>query len=191
MASLPNNKESQDARHSGVRLVCGRKVAAWALVALVWLFLDRVTKHVFDEHAPGTVVVPDVANLGIVKLNLVHNFGAAWGSFSGHVPVLAVFTGVLCLAILVVSVVWATHATGVELFALGILFAGGIGNLYDRIVQGYVTDFITPLFIDFPTFNVADIGVTVGIFLLCVCILRRTFASDSQSNPSSNLDERE
>lgn len=57
----------------------------------------------------------------------------------------------------------------------GIIVGGAIGNLYDRIVQGYVVDFIAlkPI----PTFNVADIGITVGLTLLFIFIL-----SDSKGN---------
>ena len=47
------------------------------------------------------------------------------------------------------------------------MVAGGLGNALDRFTLGYVVDFIEPVFIDFPVFNVADIGVTCGfaIFL--------------------------
>lgn len=48
------------------------------------------------------------------------------------------------------------------------IVAGGIGNVIDRFVQGYVTDFIEFSFFDFPVFNVADIGVTCGFVLLFV-----------------------
>ncbi|MBQ3005171.1 MAG: signal peptidase II, partial [Clostridia bacterium] len=44
--------------------------------------------------------------------------------------------------------------------------AGGIGNVIDRIIYGYVVDFIEPLFIDFAVFNFADCCITVGAFML-------------------------
>ena len=49
--------------------------------------------------------------------------------------------------------------------------AGGIGNAIDRFVRGYVVDLIDPTFIDFPVFNVADIGVTIGIVLFMASLI--------------------
>ena len=49
--------------------------------------------------------------------------------------------------------------------------AGGIGNAIDRFTLGFVVDFIEPTFIDFPIFNIADIGVTCGIILFIVSLL--------------------
>ena len=51
---------------------------------------------------------------------------------------------------------------------IALIVAGGIGNAIDRFMQGYVVDFIEFSFIDFPVFNVADIGVTCGFVLLFI-----------------------
>ena len=58
-------------------------------------------------------------------------------------------------------------------FALGaaLVVAGGLGNAFDRFALGYVVDFIEPVFIDFPVFNVADIGVTCGFVLFLVGVI--------------------
>ena len=60
-----------------------------------------------------------------------------------------------------------------KLLRLGIVFfaAGGIGNLYDRIVFGYVRDFISTVFMDFPIFNVADSFITVGAALVIISLV--------------------
>ena len=55
--------------------------------------------------------------------------------------------------------------------ALSLLAAGGIGNVVDRVIFGYVVDFIEFNFIEFPVFNVADICVTVGVILLFIQVL--------------------
>ena len=100
---------------------------------------------------------------------MLHNKGVAWGAFAGNIPIIAIATSLMCIGIAAFSFYWARRSSMPEMIGLGLLFAGGIGNLYDRIAQGYVVDFITPLFIDFPTFNIADIGVTCGIALLAIC----------------------
>ncbi len=62
-----------------------------------------------------------------------------------------------------------------EIVGVALVVAGGLGNALDRFTLGYVVDFIEPTFIDFPVFNVADIGVTCGfvIFLIGVVTLWR------------------
>ena len=47
-----------------------------------------------------------------------------------------------------------------------LVISGGLGNVIDRILYGFVVDFIEPLFIDFAVFNFADICITVGAFML-------------------------
>ena len=154
------------AKKGGARFA--RNLALWAGCAFLWVLIDRASKVFFDGNfRVGQVAVPDV--LGAVQLNLVHNNGVAWGAFAGNVPLISIVTALMCVAIAVFAVYWARRASVAEMVGLGLLFAGGIGNLYDRIAQGYVVDFITPLFIDFPTFNIADIGVTCGIALLAIC----------------------
>lgn len=147
-----------------------RNLALWGGCAFLWFVLDRVTKALIDgNYAVGDVVVPDF--FGLIQLNLVHNRGVAWGAFSGAVPVISIVTAAMCVAIAVFAAYSAKHYGRLEAFSLGLLFAGGVGNLVDRVANGYVVDFITPLFVDFPTFNVADIGVTCGIALLFIALI--------------------
>ena len=63
------------------------------------------------------------------------------------------------------------HPNTGELIGISLVVAGGIGNAIDRFTLGFVVDFIEPTFIDFPIFNIADIGVTCGIILFIVSLL--------------------
>ncbi len=184
MTNVSQN-DSGAAKHGGTRFA--RNLAIWVGCAFLWCAIDRATKVFFDANfRVGQVAVPDV--LGILQLNLVHNKGVAWGAFAGNVPIIAIITALMCVGIAIFAVYWARRSSAVEMIGLGLLFAGGIGNLYDRIFQGYVVDFITPLFIDFPTFNVADIGVTCGIALLAVCWIVQILREGKQS-PESTKEE--
>ena len=181
MTSVSKN-DSGAAKTGGTRFA--RNLAIGAGCAFLWCVIDRATKIFFDGNFKvGQVAVPDI--LGVLQLDLVHNKGVAWGAFAGNVPVIAIVTALMCLAIAVFAVYWARRSSVLEMVGLGLLFAGGIGNLYDRIFQGYVVDFITPLFIDFPTFNVADIGVTCGIALLAVCWIVQILREGKQSPEST------
>lgn len=184
MTNVSQN-DSGAAKHGGTRFA--RNLAIWVGCAFLWCVIDRATKVFFDANfRVGQVAVPDV--LGILQLNLVHNKGVAWGAFAGNVPIIAIITALMCVGIAIFAVYWARRSSAVEMIGLGLLFAGGIGNLYDRIFQGYVVDFITPLFIDFPTFNVADIGVTCGIVLLAICWIVQILREGKQS-PESTKEE--
>ena len=59
----------------------------------------------------------------------------------------------------------------VEVFALSLIVSGAIGNVIDRIFHGYVTDFFSFAFINFPVFNVADIAITIGAVLFVAAVL--------------------
>lgn len=144
-----------------------RNVALLGCVALVVIVVDQLTKHYFDswyavgQHMGGPY-------LGLFKFTLVHNQGAAWGMFSGSMIPLGVFSLVVCALILLYLVRIAPDSSLPEVLGLSLVFAGGIGNALDRFLTGYVVDFIDVTFMDFPVFNVADIGVTCGIVLFLV-----------------------
>lgn len=162
----------------------GLKVILFAGIACVWLALDQVTKLFANDRRIGEVFLDPV--LGLFQFRLVHNTGAAWSMFSGSTLLLAV-VALFALAIIVGALIYfARHLTLIEVAALGLVFAGGLGNAIDRFFLGYVVDFIQVLFISFPTFNVADIGVTCGIVVFLICFMVRTFKEDSSEQKEGN-----
>ena len=101
----------------------------------------------------------------------MHNTGGAWGIFSDSTFALGVFSIIVCVALAGFFIATIKDTNGVQTVAFALIIAGGIGNAIDRFTQGYVTDFIEFSFIDFPVFNIADIGVTCGFVLLIIGIL--------------------
>ncbi len=102
---------------------------------------------------------------GLFQLRYTENTGAAFSFFSDNTAALSVFTVliiILCLFVILAGKVRSKFA----LAAVVMITAGGIGNAIDRIMNGFVVDFIEPLFMNFAVFNVADICITVGAFLL-------------------------
>ena len=142
--------------------------AFFAAVALIWIALDRMTKAYFD----GAFVLGETSSASYVLFHfrLVHNTGMAWGMFDDSTLLLAMFSCVICALVLVVWLMWprllGRNPSMLETLGLALLFAGGVGNAIDRFIQGYVVDFIEFTFIDFPVFNIADIGVTCGFVLV-------------------------
>lgn len=136
----------------------------FASVAVFWWLFDRIAKTIADAHAPGQVFANNV--LGLFEFRLVHNTGAAWGVFSDSTVALGVFSCVVCAAIVAYLFAYRHgRAHVLEVVGLSLVFAGGLGNAFDRLTIGYVVDFINATFVSFPVFNIADIGVTCGIVL--------------------------
>jgi signal peptidase II len=108
---------------------------------------------------------------GVVQLCTVHNYGAAWSSFSGQRWFLLAVTCVIVGAVAVVLTRRIVrHPLGV--IACCLILSGGIGNIIDRFRLGYVVDmFHLEFWPSYPVFNVADICVVVGGIALCVYCL--------------------
>lgn len=165
------------------RARCGRIV--FACVALVWLLLDQLSKAVVVAWSPGEVIRP--SELGLVELVSVRNTGGAWGIFSDSTMLLGAFSLIVCAIILLYELFFAKNAPLMSRVGAALVFAGGIGNAIDRFWHGYVVDFISFAFIDFPVFNVADIGVTVGaaLFLASMLLSARKDPDGTSHQPHS------
>ncbi len=102
---------------------------------------------------------------GVLELTRVHNYGAAWSSFSGYRWFLVLFTGLILLVIACTLVRRAVrHPLGLTAGAL--ILSGGLGNIIDRVRLGYVVDMLHLTFWpSYPTFNVADCCVVCGCIL--------------------------
>ena len=161
------------------------KGGVFAGAALLWLVLDRATKAYCEgAYALGQTSAHDWL---IVRFRLIHNTGAAWGAFGDSTVLLGAFSLAVCIAIACAFAFYGRvsghEANLAETVGLALVFAGGIGNAIDRFAQGFVTDFLDFTFMDFPVFNVADIGVTCGFVLLIIGYLaavraQGTFESD-------------
>ena len=128
-----------------------------------WIGLDQWTKSLFAGVQSGAFLGNVLG--GLVDFRLVHNTGAAWGIFAGNTVALGLFS-LIAIAVLIGYFLFSIKSISlVQTIGIALIIAGGIGNVIDRFVQGYVIDFIAVTFIDFPVFNVADIGVTCGIAL--------------------------
>ncbi|WP_303859250.1 signal peptidase II [Senegalimassilia anaerobia] len=142
------------------------RLGAMGGLALCWIALDQAVKFRLNAHAAGSVLSDPVA--GLFRLHLVHNTGGAWSMFSGATAALGVFSVLMCAALAAFAVHERARISWPELIGLGLVIGGGVGNAIDRFVLGYVVDFIDLSFMDFPVFNIADIGVTCGLVLFLI-----------------------
>jgi signal peptidase II len=149
-----------------------RRALAFAAVVVAWIAIDRASKLSMDVVPVGTTLAHNV--LGLFDFTLVHNTGGAWGVFGGSTVPLGIFSVAVCAALAVFLFAYLRNeATWLETISVALIVAGGLGNAWDRFAYGYVVDFFNCTFIDFPVFNVADIGVTCGIALLVIALIAR------------------
>ena len=176
----------------GKNLTAAKSGGVFAGVAALWLLVDQLTKAYFEgSYALGQV---SEAAYGLFRFRLVHNTGMAWGMFGDSTFLLGVTSLIVCAAIVAVFAGYRRltghAATMPETCALALVFAGGLGNAIDRFAQAYVVDFIDLTFMDFPVFNIADIGVTCGfVLLLAGYFLASRF--DAASKPACEGDVEE
>jgi signal peptidase II len=141
---------------------------AWALagiLAAIVLAADQIAKAAIEARlVPGEEV--DV--LGPLGLTLSHNRGVAFGLAGGAGVPLIVLT---VAALGVVAYLFARNPTRPGMWvAAGLLAGGAIGNLVDRVRAGEVTDYVDLL--SWPPFNLADVAITLGVFVLVLLYLR-------------------
>lgn len=145
------------------------KAVCLALAAVLCVAADQAVKwlvmHTMVLGSSQPLLPP------LLRLTRVHNYGAAWSSFSGARWLLIGLTaaGMCVLIWLLVKIV--RHPLGQ--WSLAIILGGGIGNLIDRVRLGYVVDMLDTMFMDFPVFNVADVFVVCGT--ICALIYYLAF----------------
>ena len=154
--------------------VKGRTASMWSLLFIAGIGLltasDQFTKYLasfYLKDTEGITLIP-----GVLKLQYLENRGMAFGMLQGK----QVFLILICIIFLGAAVLLffrvPKNSYYVPLITVtAVLTGGAAGNLIDRILRGYVVDFIYFSLIDFPVFNVADIYVVCGGIALVLIVI--------------------
>lgn len=140
----------------------------YILIASIITILDQITKWLVATNLGYNYEVQIIKNF--FYLTYVKNKGAAWGILqNGRIFFVLVTMGV-SVGILYFM---GKEKRGYKKLVLSFILGGALGNFIDRLFRGYVIDFLDFYIFsyNFPTFNVADIFITVGTILLICCIL--------------------
>ena len=146
-----------------------RKAMPYLALSLLLVVLDQWCKTAVTA-ALGSVGASAPFLPGILRLTLVHNYGASWGILSGQTTLLLVVTGLVCLALLL-ALLLGKPASWLGRLSLAFILGGAVGNALDRFLQGYVTDMFDTVFMNFPVFNLADCCITLGAAFLILWVL--------------------
>ena len=122
--------------------------------AFLAFFIDRVTKL----YLPVTKYF---------------NTGAAFGILHGQILFLTVFAVIVLIVLVIYTIRENRNLTPAQKLGIGMIIGGTAGNLLDRVLYGYVIDFIDLPFVDFPVFNMADVSINIGAAILLITLLVR------------------
>ncbi len=146
----------------------------WFIITFVLVVLDQASKY-----WASMVLLPyrSVAVAPMLNLTLAYNSGAAFSFLSGagewHRWAFAGFSAVMSV-VLIVVIIRLAPSLRLQLLAFSLILGGAIGNLIDRVVSGYVIDFIDVYYKNhhWPVFNLADSAICLGAFLLFIDLAR-------------------
>ena len=131
-------------------------------LSILIVLLDQLTKYLMFYNKKLFIN----KDFLLFKLDFVKNYGAAFNIFSGSRIFLSLIS--IFFSILLIYLIFRKNTFNLfELYSYSFILGGTIGNGIDRIIKGFVIDFINLNIINFPVFNIADISINIGfIFLL-------------------------
>ena len=148
----------------------------YIVVAAATLALDRWTKTLIQKHFDLNESISVID--GFFNITYVRNTGVAFGIFDplslpAKSVLLSVFTAFAAVVVITYSVRSSLRNRLLQ-FALALVLGGALGNLYDRLAYGYVVDFLEFYVRTYhwPSFNIADSAISIGVILLALEILR-------------------
>ncbi len=141
-------------------------------VSVSIVLIDQISKILVASYATMYEVKTLIPY--VLEFYYLHNYGGAMGLFDGaRIPLVIITTGmiVVCLWYLLSG----RCQSGILRYAFALIIGGGIGNLIDRLVYGYVVDFIRfPVSWFSYSFNIADCAVCIGAGLLILDLIMDT-----------------
>ena len=150
------------------------------LMGLGIVAADQLSKLWIVANIPLYEQIPVIP--GLFHLTYVQNTGAAFSSFEGQIWL---FT--IVFVVLTAAVIWEFSTkkmgfTAFERWCIAAIYAGGLGNMIDRLRLGYVVDMIEVEFMNFAVFNVADCFITCGCIAMLVSLIffNKSFWKDAK-----------
>ena len=135
-------------------------------IILIFCSLDQFSKFYINLNFDKLLN----KDLLIFTIEYLRNYGAAFNIFSGSRLFLSFIS--IISTIILSYFIFIRENKLINKYGLSFILAGSIGNGIDRILKGYVIDFIKIKSIDFPVFNIADIVINIGVLILIISYFR-------------------
>ena len=149
-------------------------------ISLLLIVIDQIVKILVINKMALQQSITIINNF--FNITYVRNTGAAWSILSGNV-LLLIMISVLALVTIYYYLIKDKDLNKIDIVSYSMLIGGIIGNLIDRIVHGYVIDYLDfKIFnYNFPIFNLADTFIVIGVFLLLLKEIRKENNLDSRN----------
>ena len=136
-------------------------------LSILIMFIDQFTKYLIFTHYKFFLN----KNFLLFRLDFVKNYGAAFNIFSGNRIFLSLIS--IIFSILLIYIIFRKNTTNsIDLYSYSFILGGTIGNGIDRLLKGFVIDFINLNIVNFPVFNIADISINIGFVFLFYRIIK-------------------
>ena len=148
-------------------MIINIKKLYFVFLSIFIVLIDQFTKY-FMFYNKKLFINKDFL---LFKLDFVKNYGAAFNLFSGNRIFLSLISIIFSL-LLIYLILRKNTVKIIDLYSYSFILGGTIGNGIDRILKGFVIDFINLNFINFPVFNIADISINIGFIILLYNIFK-------------------
>ena len=138
------------------------------LISLVIFLCDQFSKYLININFKSLINKDFI----FFTIDYVKNYGAAFNLFSGSRIFLSVISLIITIILLYI-ILNQKNISNINLLSLSFILGGTIGNGFDRISKGYVIDFISLNFINFPIFNIADISINIGLIIFIYGFIKK------------------
>jgi len=136
-------------------------------LSILIILFDQLTKYIITNNYKNLLN----KDFLLFKIDFVKNYGAAFNIFNGSRIFLSTISIIFSI-ILSYLILRKNSLSNLEYFSYSFVLGGTIGNGIDRIINGFVIDFINLNIIEFPVFNIADISINIGFILLLYSIFK-------------------
>lgn len=136
------------------------------MISILTLIMDVISKQLVLNFMFEHQSIPLIKDF--FYLTFAKNTGVAFSFLEGKIPFIIIMT--LIVILFIMKYIKSTHPNKIETICYGIILGGALGNLIDRILYGYVIDFLDFQILghSFPIFNLADTMIVIGVFLLLI-----------------------
>ena len=131
------------------------------IIVSIVITLDQISKYIISLSYDYILN----KNILIFSINYIRNYGAAFNIFEGNRIFLSLIS-IFSSLILIYFIFFKERLSSSDRYGLSLILAGSLGNGIDRIIKGYVIDFINLKLFNFPVFNFADIAINIGCIIL-------------------------
>ena len=137
------------------------------LISILIILSDQFTKNIINVNHKSLIN----NDLIFFSIDYVKNYGAAFNMLSGSRVFLSTVSIIIAL-ILIYFILYKKNLSNLDLLSYSFILGGTVGNGIDRVLKGYVIDFINLNFINFPVFNIADISINIGLIFIIFGLIK-------------------